>query len=81
MLAKETSTLNHTMRLLTPLRKKHFENIVGNGQNAGNKHFLPFPQCFLPSERHNALSKIFDARYLLIQWPISNLRIVFRLSI
>ena len=22
------------------------ENIVGKGENAGNQHFLPFPQCF-----------------------------------
>ena len=24
------------------------ENIVGKGENAGNQHFLLFPQCFLP---------------------------------
>ena len=24
-----------------------FEKIVGKGENAGNKHFLYFPQCFL----------------------------------
>ena len=24
------------------------ENIVGKGKNAGNQHFLLFPQCFLP---------------------------------
>ena len=29
------------------LRKKPFENIVGKGENAGNQHFLLFPQCFL----------------------------------
>ena len=34
-------------QLLTPLEKKAFENIVGKGENAGNKHFLLFPQCFL----------------------------------
>ena len=34
-------------RLLTTLRKKPFENIVGKGENAGNQHFLLFPQCFL----------------------------------
>ena len=33
---------------LTTLRKKPFENIVGKGENAGNQHFLFFPQCFLP---------------------------------
>ena len=30
------------------LRKKPLENIVRKGENAGNQHFLPFPQCFLP---------------------------------
>ena len=35
-------------QLLTTLKKKSFENIVGKGENAGNQHFLPFPQCFLP---------------------------------
>ena len=25
-----------------------FENIVGKGENAGNQHFLHFPQYFLP---------------------------------
>ena len=34
-------------RLLTPLEKKAFENIVGKGENAGHQHFLLFPQCFL----------------------------------
>ena len=33
--------------LLTSLKKKAFENIVGKEENAGNKHFLLFPQCFL----------------------------------
>ena len=33
--------------LLTTLRKKPYENIVGKGENAGNQHFLLFPQCFL----------------------------------
>ena len=35
-------------RLLMMLRKRPFENIVGKGENAGNQHFLLFPQCFLP---------------------------------
>ena len=34
-------------RLLTTPREKTFENIVGKGENAGNQHFLLFPQCFL----------------------------------
>ena len=35
-------------RLLTTLYKKPFEDIVGKGENAGNQHFLLFPQCFQP---------------------------------
>ena len=33
--------------LLTTLRKKAFENILGIGENAGNQHFLLFQQSFL----------------------------------
>ena len=40
-------------------KKIYFENIVGKGENAGNQHFLLFPQCFLPFQRLiNALSNI-----------------------
>ena len=39
------------------LRKKCFANIVGNGANAGNQHFLLFPQCFLSSSMFSILSK------------------------
>ena len=28
--------------------KKTLENTVGKGENAGDKHFLLFPHCFLP---------------------------------
>ena len=34
--------------LLTPLGNKPFENTVGKGEDARNKQFLLFPQCFLP---------------------------------
>ena len=45
--------------LLTSLRKKTFENIVRNGENAGKPGFLPFPQCFPPYERQiSCLSNI-----------------------
>ena len=27
--------------------EKPYENIVGKGENAGNQHFLLFPQCLL----------------------------------
>ena len=41
-------------RLLTTLIKTPFENIVGKGENAGNQHFLLFPQFFLTI--HNRIS-------------------------
>ena len=37
------------------LRKKPFENIVGQGENADNQHFLLFPQCFLPYQGQKLL--------------------------
>ena len=45
-------TLYHTIPtfndpLKESLKKKKKKNIVGKGENAGNQHFLPFPQCFL----------------------------------
>ena len=30
------------------LKQRAFESIVGRVENAGNQHFLLFPQCFLP---------------------------------
>ena len=35
--------------LLTTLKKMALENTMGKGENAGNLHFLLFPQCFLLS--------------------------------
>ena len=29
------------------LKQKAMENTEGRGENAGNQHFLLFPQCFL----------------------------------
>ena len=37
-------------RLLTHWRKKPFEIIVGKEENAGNQHFIFFPQCLLSYE-------------------------------
>ena len=31
------------------LSVRTFENMVGNEENAGNQHFLPFPPYFLPN--------------------------------
>ena len=42
-------------RLLTTLGRKAFENNVGKGENAGNQHFLLFPQCFLPFQTKTAI--------------------------
>ena len=36
--------INVTVKLKFALGQK--ENIVGTGENAGNQHFLLFPQCF-----------------------------------
>ena len=40
------------------LRKNPFENTVGKGENAGNQHFLLFPQCFLPNHLHKSSSEV-----------------------
>ena len=36
--------------ILTTLQLQPFKNIFGKGENAGNQHFLIFPQCFLLSK-------------------------------
>ena len=38
--------------------RKPFENIVKKGENAGNQHFLLFPQCFLPYQGHESSAEI-----------------------
>ena len=41
--------LYHTILTFNdPETKKTFLNILGKGENAGNQHFLLFPQCFQP---------------------------------
>ena len=40
-----------TLYLAIPTFNDPFENIVGKGKNAGNQHFLLFPQYFLPVPR------------------------------
>ena len=60
-LCADALTLYHTIRTfnapkeaglgkhcLTTLKKTPFKNIVGKGENAGDQHFLLFPQCFQP---------------------------------
>ena len=41
-------------RRLTTLKKKALENTVGNRENAGNQHFLLFPQSFLLIQREKS---------------------------
>ena len=42
------NSLPHNYDFQRPCIKKPFENVVEKGENAGNQHFLLFPQCFLP---------------------------------
>ena len=37
----------HTMTLFDASGKEAFSKHCGKGENAGNQHFLLFPQCFL----------------------------------
>ena len=41
-------TLYHTVPTFNDPEIEAFGNIVEKGENAGNQHFLLFPQCFLP---------------------------------
>ena len=57
-------------RLFTTLKKKAFESIVGKGENAGYQHFLLFPQCFLPFQKHTSSfeSHLFCRLQMLLIW-------------
>ena len=60
-------------QLLTTLKKKPFENIVGKGENAVNQHFLLFPQCFLPFSKYISFFKphflLLSANAFNLKWP------------
>ena len=43
--------LAHNPEFLMTRRKRHFENIVGEGEHTGNQYFLLFHQSFLPCQR------------------------------
>ena len=48
-LAKGNLTLYHSIPIFdNPEKRRAFENIEGKEENAGDQHFLLFPQCFLP---------------------------------
>ena len=57
-------------QLLTTQTEKPFENIVGKGENAGNLHFLLFPQCFLPFTKQISIfqSPLFCRLHMLSIW-------------
>ena len=50
-LEKGGLTLYQTIPIFHDPLKKDLENTVGKGENAGNQHFLLFPQCFLLYQR------------------------------
>ena len=51
-------TLSYTIPTFANPDKEEFENILGKGGNAGNQHFLLFPQCFLPYQKHKSLFEL-----------------------
>ena len=53
--AESFTTHSH---LLTTLKKKTFENIVGKRENAGSQHFLFFLQCFLSIPKRISVFKL-----------------------
>ena len=54
-------------------KRKSFENNVGNGENAGNQHFLLFLQCFLsfPKQISIFLSHLFCCLYSAFNFDLS----------
>ena len=54
--------------------KTPFQSIVGKGENAGDQHFLLFPQCFLLYQRQKLLFKLhsFCRLQMLSIWTKSN---------
>ena len=50
-------TLYHTIPTYYDCYKKPFKNTVEKGENAGDQHFLLFPQCFLPMSKRISVFK------------------------
>ena len=52
------------------LKKNAFKNSVRKGKNAGNKHFLHFPQCFLLIQKRASVVKLhlFCHLQMLLVW-------------
>ena len=52
------------------LKEKPLENTVGKGDNAGNLHFLLFPQCFFIHPKENFC---FSGTFILSSANVFNL--------
>ena len=50
------------------VKKKTYENIVGNWKNAGYQHFLLFLQCFLPDEKRMFIVNLISLLQMLSVW-------------
>ena len=61
--------------LLTTLKMKPFKNIVRKGQNAGNQHFLHFPQYFLSIPKRTSVVKLNLFCCLQMLWVWNSLKI------
>ena len=46
--------LFHKINILATLEENMFENTVGEGENATNQYFLPFPNIFYHSKRQKS---------------------------
>ena len=59
-------TLYHTMMTFGAPEKKLLKTLWRKGVNAGNHHFLLFPQCFLPYERQNSVLSVTFNYYIQV---------------
>ena len=50
------STLYHTIPTFNDPKEEAFRKYSRKGENAGNQHFLLFPQCFLPFPKQSSIS-------------------------
>ena len=62
----QTTILSHAQMVRFVFYQK--ENIVGNGENAGNQHFVLFPQCFQKVSSSESM-KIWDCFETRISFP------------
>ena len=65
-------TLYLTVQTFKTLKKKPFEDIVEEGENALSQHFLLSPQCFVPYETGIIFRTAFEllpATLFKLDWP------------